>query len=136
MQKYPYPTPNGMIYKWGYCKQTAIFEWDEDYKNGSHYHCMMPEWNNKHDESEESHFKAGMVMQNHEHQCTEDINFYNNFHELTKGGYVDLIVDYRNSYLINHISLHDFEFKGIKHDYEKIYRVRNKKRVRRQSHLL
>ena len=62
MQKYPYPTPNGMIYKWGYCKQTAIFEWDEDYKNGSHYHCMMPEWNNKHDESEESHFKAGMVM--------------------------------------------------------------------------
>jgi hypothetical protein len=23
---------------------------------------MMPEWNNKHDESEESHFKAGMVM--------------------------------------------------------------------------
>ena len=36
--------------------------WDEDYKNGSHYHCMMPEWNNKHDESEESHFKAGMVM--------------------------------------------------------------------------
>ena len=62
MQIYPYPTPNGMIYKWGYCKQTAIFEWDEDYKNGSHYHCMMPEWNNKHDESEESHFKAGMVM--------------------------------------------------------------------------
>ena len=38
-----------------------------------------------------------------------------------KGGYVDLIVDYRNSYLINHISLHDFEFKGIKHDYEKKY---------------
>ena len=32
-----------------------------------------------------------------------------------------MIVDYRNSYLINHISLHDFEFKGIKHDYEKKY---------------
>ena len=62
MERYPYPTPNGMIYKWGYCRQTAIFEWDEDYKNGSHYHCMLPEWNNKHDECEEAHFKAGTVM--------------------------------------------------------------------------
>ena len=43
---YNIPTPNGTILKWGVLgTKAAIFEWDEDYKIGSHYHIPI---NNQH----------------------------------------------------------------------------------------
>lgn len=40
---------NGGIFKWEIPGTgIAIFEWDEDYKFGSHYHTMLPEHKNKH----------------------------------------------------------------------------------------
>ncbi len=50
---------NGKIIKWfvpGF-KKMVIFEWDEDFKYGSHYHVMMPGDLGKHNELE--HWKAG-----------------------------------------------------------------------------
>ena len=39
-------TPNGTILKWGAPgAKTAVFEWDEDFKHGSHYHIPI---NNQH----------------------------------------------------------------------------------------
>ncbi len=40
---------NGGVIKWEQPgTKIAIFEWDEDYKNGSHYHVFLPEDKNKH----------------------------------------------------------------------------------------
>jgi hypothetical protein len=48
MKSYVYETENGIVIKWGYTKKITIFEWNEDLNNVSHYHCLMPEWKNKH----------------------------------------------------------------------------------------
>ncbi len=43
-------TSNGRIIKWKDPFNNAIvFEWDEDIVNGSHYHALLPQWNEKHD---------------------------------------------------------------------------------------
>ncbi len=40
---------NGGIIQWTIPNtNTVIFEWDEDYKCGPHYHVMLPEWDNLH----------------------------------------------------------------------------------------
>ena len=40
-------TDNGKIIQW--CDgDITIFEWDEDIKNGAHYHVLNPSWKNKH----------------------------------------------------------------------------------------
>ena len=61
-----YTYSNGKIIKWGYTEKTAIFEWNEDEKYGDHYHCMLPEWNNKHSESGKAkdaiHYYAGQIV--------------------------------------------------------------------------
>ena len=42
---------NGGIIKWEIPGTTnAIFEWNEDYKNGPHYHAMLVEWDNDHND--------------------------------------------------------------------------------------
>ena len=42
----PYQTPNnGLIIKWMDSAGDTIFEWDEDFKYGPHYHILH---NNKH----------------------------------------------------------------------------------------
>ena len=41
---------NGRIIKWVYPLQnTPIFEWNEDFENGAHYHVLKIEWAGKHD---------------------------------------------------------------------------------------
>ena len=48
MKEYP-GTKNGRIIEWrDPISQAKIFEWNEDLKNGSHYHAMMIEWDGKH----------------------------------------------------------------------------------------
>ena len=58
----PGTKPNGGIIKW-LCPKTnvAIFEWDEDYKNGPHYHAMMVEWNSQHLGND--HIKPGSAVE-------------------------------------------------------------------------
>ena len=51
MVRNEYNTPNGLVIKWGYTKKSTVFEWNEDLKNGEHYHCLLPEWKNQHSES-------------------------------------------------------------------------------------
>ena len=34
-----------------------MFEWNEDYKYGTHYHALLFEWRNKH--IDRKHYKAG-----------------------------------------------------------------------------
>ncbi len=54
-------TYNGQIIMW--CNpitNAPIFEWDEDLKNGSHYHIMLPVWEGKHCDG--IHYKAGDVV--------------------------------------------------------------------------
>lgn len=47
---------NGGIIKWELPgTNKAIFEWDEDYKYGPHYHCMLKSWENQHDPNPETH---------------------------------------------------------------------------------
>ncbi len=42
-------TKNGRIIEWrDPISQAKIFEWNEDFKNGSHYHAMMIEWDGNH----------------------------------------------------------------------------------------
>lgn len=64
MTKYSYN--QGKIIKWGYTEKTTIFEWNEDDKYGDHYHCMLPEWNNRHSESGKAkdvvHYYAGQIV--------------------------------------------------------------------------
>ena len=48
MNEYP-GTKNGRIIKWSSpITNSVIFEWNEDIKNGAHYHTMMIEWDGKH----------------------------------------------------------------------------------------
>ena len=50
-------TSNGKIINWQMpVVKITIFEWDEDFDNGSHYHALKPEWNGKHDKK---HYYAG-----------------------------------------------------------------------------
>ena len=51
MVRSDYNTPNGLVIKWGYSSKTTVFEWNEDLNMGEHYHCLLPEWNNKHSKS-------------------------------------------------------------------------------------
>lgn len=37
----------------------AIFEWDEDYLRGSHYHVMLPSWKGKHISDQHGYEQAG-----------------------------------------------------------------------------
>ncbi|WP_185966917.1 hypothetical protein [Clostridium sp. HBUAS56017] len=37
-----------------------VFEWDEDFNNGSHYHVMDISWGGKHLDS--IHYEAGMLV--------------------------------------------------------------------------
>ena len=49
MREYP-GSHNGRISEWRDPVSNAkIFEWDEDFRYGAHYHAMMVEWNGKHD---------------------------------------------------------------------------------------
>ena len=42
-------TGNGRIIEWKEpVTKIRIFEWDEDLKNGSHYHALYIEWDGKH----------------------------------------------------------------------------------------
>ena len=51
---------NGRIIKWhDPVSGAAVFEWDEDFKYGSHYHVMLIEWDSKHDGS---HYRAGDLV--------------------------------------------------------------------------
>ena len=41
---------NGRIIKWmDPITKIPIFEWNEDFVNGAHYHALLPEWGGKHD---------------------------------------------------------------------------------------
>ena len=40
MVRNEYNTPNGLVIKWGYTKKSTVFEWNEDLKNGEHYHWV------------------------------------------------------------------------------------------------
>ena len=49
---------NGTVIKWVLPgTKVAFFEWNEDCKNGAHYHVMLPLWNNQH--LDPIHYKAG-----------------------------------------------------------------------------
>ncbi len=51
---------NGGVIKWEQPgTKIAIFEWNEDYKTGSHYHVLKPEDNNQHDGI---HYYPGMLI--------------------------------------------------------------------------
>ena len=51
---------NGGIIKWEIPGTgITVFEWNEDFKYGSHYHCLLPEWNNKH---HNDHWQAGDIV--------------------------------------------------------------------------
>ena len=66
MVRNEYNTPNGLVIKWGYTKKSTVFEWNEDLKNGEHYHCLLPEWKNQHSESGKDkdviHYHAGQIV--------------------------------------------------------------------------
>ena len=50
-------TKNGRIIEWRHpILKAKIFEWNEDYVNGPHYHVLMVEWDGKHDGK---HYLAG-----------------------------------------------------------------------------
>ena len=43
-------TKNGRIIEWrDPITKIRVFEWDEDFSNGSHYHALLPEWGGVHD---------------------------------------------------------------------------------------
>ena len=51
---------NGGIIKWEIPGTgITVFEWNEDFTYGPHYHCLLPEWNNKH---HNDHWKAGDII--------------------------------------------------------------------------
>jgi len=53
--------PNGAIYKWNIPgTKISIFEWDEDFIYGPHYHVMKIEWENKH--IDKTHYEAGDII--------------------------------------------------------------------------
>ncbi|MGO5166250.1 RHS repeat domain-containing protein, partial [Candidatus Paralachnospira sp. LCP21S3_H12] len=52
---------NGGTIKWEIPgTKCAIFEWNEDYREGSHYHVMLIEWDNKHLLND--HWRGGMPV--------------------------------------------------------------------------
>ena len=53
-------TKNGKILQWvDPVSEYPVFEWDEDLRNGPHYHTMLPGWNGKHSGP---HYKAGEAV--------------------------------------------------------------------------
>ncbi len=53
-------TKNGKILQWvDPVSNYPIFEWDEDLRNGPHYHTMLPGWKGKHSGL---HYKAGEAV--------------------------------------------------------------------------
>jgi len=43
------PPKNGRIIEWrDLISKAKIFEWNEDFNNGLHYHTMLVEWDGKH----------------------------------------------------------------------------------------
>ena len=53
-------TPNGQVLKWTYpSSKYAIFEWNEDYAKGEHYHCLTEAMRNSHSGD---HWKAGDLI--------------------------------------------------------------------------
>ncbi|MBQ4284169.1 MAG: RHS repeat-associated core domain-containing protein [Lachnospira sp.] len=51
---------NGGIIKWEIPgTKVGIFEWNEDYKYGAHYHAMLPSWGNRHGLM---HYAPGMFV--------------------------------------------------------------------------
>ncbi len=51
---------NGGIIKWEIPGTgITVFEWNEDFTYGPHYHCLLPEWNNKH---HNDHWQAGEIV--------------------------------------------------------------------------
>lgn len=57
---------DGKIIKWRYIEKVTLFEWNYDEKNGNHYHCMLPEWNNNHSASGKGkdviHYLPGQII--------------------------------------------------------------------------
>ena len=48
---------NGLIITWSDpVTKVTIFEWDEDYKYGPHYHALLPSQNSEHDQT---HYQPG-----------------------------------------------------------------------------
>ena len=59
MKEFP-GTKNGRIIEWrDPISQAKIFEWNEDFKMGPHYHAMLIEWDGKHDKI---HYTAGTIV--------------------------------------------------------------------------
>ena len=53
-------TKNGKILQWvDPVSEYPVFEWDEDLRNGPHYHTMLPGWKGKHSGP---HYKAGEAV--------------------------------------------------------------------------
>ena len=53
-------TRNGKIYKWFTTDNVAVYEWDEDYTYGPHYHVIGPDGNTRiPNDSGETHFNPG-----------------------------------------------------------------------------
>ena len=51
---------NGGIIKWEIPgTDIAIFEWNEDYIHGTHYHALFAHWKNQHDNM---HYQIGTVV--------------------------------------------------------------------------
>ena len=50
-------TKNGRIIEWkDPISNVKVFEWDEDFQNGEHYHALLIEWDGKHDGT---HYEPG-----------------------------------------------------------------------------
>ena len=59
MKEYP-GTKNGRIIEWkDPLSGIKIFEWNEDFHYGAHYHVMLPEWNGAH---KGIHYKPGFLV--------------------------------------------------------------------------
>ena len=55
-----FDTRNGKIYKWFTPDNVAVYEWDEDYTYGPHYHVIGPDGNTRlPNDSGETHFNPG-----------------------------------------------------------------------------
>jgi len=60
LTKQTYNTKNGKIIKWFDSNGKAVYEWDEDFNYGSHYHVIGEDGNTRvPNASGETHFKAG-----------------------------------------------------------------------------
>lgn len=60
LTKRTFETPNGKITKWFDEDGNAVYEWDEDLANGSHYHVIGEDGNTRLPSvSGETHFRPG-----------------------------------------------------------------------------